>query len=570
VIDLAGLTPLSKWLVQQPSDVVAVRSGKWIMTQEFLLRVQGWMDTLYERPGNRWAVYHSGSFEFLAILFALWQLGRTACISSDNRPGTVTRLANTVDGFIGEFASSVPMVEGSGTKKPLTGNWIVPSPDLIAIEIYTSGSTGDPKSIFKTIAQLESEIGVLESMWPSEPGSIVLATVSHQHIYGMTFALFWPLCSGRPFESRLCEFSEDIIYKAGYYSQFSLISSPSHLGRFNSLFDWEQVAPRCNFVVSSAAPLSREDSIAIGNLLDTQVREIYGSSETGAIAWRIQQGSKVDALWRALPQVNLEPTVEGTLCVRSPYLGEIDHFVLPDRVEFNDQDCFKLIGRVDRIVKVEGKRVSLASIERLLLNHSWVNNVKALTIERIRIETAIVMQLNEKGKAYLQESGRKSLIKIFKNILADHLESVVLPRRWRFVEQMPYNRQGKLPLESLQTLFKKEELKWPQIIDQQLVGRQLTMQCYIPPQLIYFDGHMANRPILPGIVLIHWAEAFGRQLLSVTGRFERLEVIKFQQVILPQYKVSLSLKFDDATRKLSFYYESQQGVHSSGRICFAQ
>ena len=386
----------------------------------------------------------------------------------------------------------------------------------------------------------------------------------------MTFALFWPICSGRPFESKLCEFPEDIIYKAGYYSEFSLISSPSHLGRFNSLFDWEPVAPRCNFVVSSAAPLSREDSIAIGNLLDTQVREIYGSSETGAIAWRIQQGSKVDALWRALPQVNLEPTVEGTLCVRSPYLGEIDHFVLPDRVEFDDQDCFKLIGRVDRIVKVEGKRVSLASIERLLLNHSWVNNVKALTIERIRIETAIVMQLNEKGKAYLQESGRKSLIKIFKNILAEHLESVVLPRRWRFVEQMPYNQQGKLPLESLQALFKKEELKWPQIIDQQLVDGQLTMQCYIPPQLIYFDGHMANRPILPGIVLIHWAEAFGRQFLPVTGRFERLEVVKFQQVILPQYKVSLSLKYDDATRKLSFYYESKQGVHSSGRICFAQ
>jgi len=180
------------------------------------------------------------------------------------------------------------------------------------------------------------------------------------------------------------------------------------------------------------------------------------------------------------------------------------------------------------------------------------------------------MQLNEKGKAYLHESGRKSLIKIFKNILADHLESVVLPRRWRFVEQMPYNQQGKLPLESLQALFKKEELKWPQIIDQQLVDGQLTMQCYIPPQLIYFDGHMANRPILPGIVLIHWAEAFGRQFLPVTGRFERLEVVKFQQVILPQYKVSLSLKYDDATRKLSFYYESKQGIHSSGRICFAQ
>ena len=557
-------------MVQQPDSIVAVRCGEKVTTHSFVLRVQGWMGSLSEQSGERWAVHHEDSLEFLAILFALWQLGRTACIASNNFPGTVNRLSKSVNGFVGEFPSSTSVIYSSGIQKIRPQQWITPEPDIVALEIYTSGSTGDPKSVLKTFAQLEREIEVLESLWGGDRSTVVLATVSHQHLYGMTFVLFWPISSNRPFESKLCEFPEDIIYRAGYYSHFSLISSPSHLGRFNTSLDWGKLASRCNYVISSTAPLARKDSIAVGKLLGTQVGEIYGSTETGAIAWRIQQGSKVDALWRALPQVSLGPTVEGTLCVRSPYLGEIDHFVLPDRVEFDDQDCFKLIGRVDRIVKVEGKRVSLASIERLLLNHSWVKMVKALTIERIRIETAIVMQLNEKGKAYLRESGRKSLIKILKNILADHLESVVLPRRWRFVEQMPYNQQGKLPLESLQALFKKEELKWPQIIDQQLVDGQLTMQCYIPTELIYFDGHMTNRPILPGIVLIHWAEAFGRQFLPVTGRFERLEVVKFQQVILPQYKVSLSLKFDDATRKLSFYYESKQGIHSSGRICFAQ
>jgi 3-hydroxymyristoyl/3-hydroxydecanoyl-(acyl carrier protein) dehydratase len=212
----------------------------------------------------------------------------------------------------------------------------------------------------------------------------------------------------------------------------------------------------------------------------------------------------------------------------------------------------------------------LSSIERLLLDHSWVKEVKALTIERNRIETAIVMQLNEEGGVYLQNSGRKSLIKLFKNILAEHMQPIVLPRRWRFVEAMPLNSQSKLPLESLRALFEREELKWPQIIDQQLEDGQLTLEFYIPTQLVYFDGHMLNRPILPGIVQIHWAEAFGRRWLGVTGRFERLEVIKFQKVILPRYNVSLSLNFNDSTQKLSFRYESEKGVHSSGRICFAK
>jgi 3-hydroxymyristoyl/3-hydroxydecanoyl-(acyl carrier protein) dehydratase len=223
---------------------------------------------------------------------------------------------------------------------------------------------------------------------------------------------------------------------------------------------------------------------------------------------------------------------------------------------------------MDRIVKVEGKRVSLASIESLLLDHGWVKEVKALTIKRARIETAIVMRLNQEGRVYLQNSGRKPLINLFKNILAEHLESVVLPRRWRFVEAMPFNPQGKLPLASLQALFEKEELKWPQIIDRQLVDGELTLQCYIPTRLIYFDGHMPNRPILPGIVQLHWAEAFGRRWLPVTGRFECLERVKFQKVILPHYEVSLTLNFNETTKKLSFKYESIKGVHSSGRICF--
>jgi acyl-coenzyme A synthetase/AMP-(fatty) acid ligase/3-hydroxymyristoyl/3-hydroxydecanoyl-(acyl carrier protein) dehydratase len=567
---MADLMPLSQWLVEQPDTVVAVRAGEEVSAQEFASRVQGWMNTLGQQPGHRWAVYHSDSCEFLAILLALWQLQRIACISSDNKPGTVARLANNVDGFIGDFPSAATVVAEPESKALSSESWIVLKPDFVALEICTSGSSGDPKSILKTIAQLEQEIEVLETLWPSESASVVLATVSHQHLYGMIFALFWPFSSMRAFESKLCEFPEDIIYRAEHYSRFSLVSSPSHLTRFSPSFDWKAVVSRCISVVSSAAPLARDDSIVVGKLLDTQVREIYGSTETGAIAWRSQQVNQYDAPWRALPEVILTPTQDGTLSVKSAYLGEVESLVLPDKVEFDDLGYFKLMGRVDRIVKVEGKRISLASIERLLLDHNWVKEVKAITIQGIRIETAIVMQLSDEGQAYLHQSGRKTLIKNFKELLAEHLESVVLPRRWRFVEQMPFNQQGKLPLENLQSLFEKEETRLPQIIDQHLVDGQLTLHCYIPSQLIYFDGHMEGRPILPGIVQLHWAEYFGRQLLPVSGRFKCLEVVKFQKVILPHYEVKLSLKFNEATGKLSFCYESDRGVHSRGRICFAQ
>jgi 3-hydroxymyristoyl/3-hydroxydecanoyl-(acyl carrier protein) dehydratase len=384
----------------------------------------------------------------------------------------------------------------------------------------------------------------------------------------MIFSLLWPFSSGRSFESRLCEYPEDIIQRAPHYSRFALISSPSHLGRFNPSLGWKALAPNCDYVISSAAPLSREDSVAVSGLLDTQVREIYGSTETGAVAWRSQQADKADVLWAALPGVILTPAEGGGLSVCSSCSGDMDKQILPDRVEFDDQGGFRLCGRIDRIVKVEGKRVSLALIERLLQDHAWVKAVRALTIIRARIETAIVLQLNDVGKAQLQASGRKAIIAIFKDILAPDFETVVLPRRWRFVEQMPFNQQGKLPLENLQILFEKEALKWPEIIDQQLVDGQLTLQCRIPAELIYFEGHMDRQPLLPGIVQVHWAEYYGRQMLPVHGRFERLEVVKFNQIVLPLYQLTLSLSFNEASRKLSFKYESDRGVHSSGRICF--
>lgn len=565
---MSELVPLSRWQQRPPERTVAVNLGTPIDHRQLESRVRRWMAALRPHDGERWGVFHSDSFDFLSILLALWQLRRTACIPSDNRPGTVARLQYELDGLVGEFD------DGQAVKSTQNGelddaDWIVPQAQSIVLEIYTSGSTGTPKSIHKTIDQLESETAVIESLWPSQAGTVILATVSHQHIFGMTFGLFWPFSSGRAFETRFCEFNEDLRFKAGHYPRFALVSSPSHLGRFSDSIDWAGIAGRCEYVVSSAAPLAREDSLRVGHLLGAPVREIYGSSETGAIAWRRQQADRPDARWQALPGNILEATDSGTLSLRSPYLGDLDYYELPDRVAFDDDGGFSLLGRVDSIVKVEGKRVSLTAIEQLLQQSGWVKLVKALTVERSRVETAIVMQLSPVGQSLLESRGRRALISEFRQILLQSFEAVVIPRRWRFVEQMPFNRQGKLPLDNLRALFSRTEIIWPQILEREIDDKQATLKCLIPPQLVYFDGHLPGRPILPGIVQIHWAQNYGREFFPIQGHFERLEVVKFQQVILPQYEVTLTLTYSEGNRKLSFRYESDRGVHSSGRICFA-
>ncbi|MEH6626329.1 MAG: AMP-binding protein [Motiliproteus sp.] len=565
---MKDILPLSHWLSHSPERAVAVDKGLEVTTAAFLDRVQCWVELLAEHRGTRWAVFHDDALEFLAIVSALWQLQRTACVPGDNCSGTVERLADHVDGFVGQFAVTGVVTEHQLRPSSTPSQRSILAPELVALEIYSSGSTGEPKPISKTVAQLQHEVEMLELLWPTNPDVVVLATVSHQHLYGMMFRLFWPFSAGRPFERKLCEYTEDIGYKAENYKAFTLISSPSHLSRMNSTTAWSEISDRCRYVVSSAAPLLKEDSLFVFQLLDAPVREIYGSSETGAIAWRVQRSGPEEARWSALPKVFLHATPEGTLSVDSASLVGDGAIVLPDRVEFNDNGDFSLLGRVDRIVKVEGKRVSLVAMEQMLLVSDLVKQAKVLVLERKRIETVVALVLTQSGISAVKLRGRRAVISLLKGGLREHFENVVLPRRWRFVEQMPYNQQGKLPMAALQTLFDKDPVKWPTILDEKHLEQEVILLCQIPADLVYFDGHFSDNPILPGIVQVHWAEAFGRRMLAVEGRFDRLEVVKFQKVILPEGRVTLSLNYDEGNGKLLFKYESEKGVHSSGRICF--
>lgn len=561
---MAVKTPLSLWMLQQPNYIVAVEDGCPCRSEDLIRLSTNWYVSLQHSEGCRWAVYHEDPLEFIAILFALWQLGKTACIPGDNCAGTVERLRSHVDGFVGQFGTDTI---SCGRNDSCSVNWKPIQQSQIVLEIYTSGSTGAPKSIAKTMDQLEREIEALDCLWPRTGDAVTVSTVSHQHLYGMTFRLFWPLCAEQTFEKKLCLYSEDIYRHAKLYPRYILISSPSHLSRMNTLLEWQRLKGRCCKVISSAAPLLRSDSLRVSEILGVDVSEIYGSSETGAIAWRCQVLSRVDALWQGLPGVEFVYD-DHSFSVRAPYLNNPNIVQLADSVEFTAEGTFKLLGRTDRIVKVEGKRVSLSAVEIELQKSELVGQVRGLVIARKRSEIAVVIELSEPGRSLLKSKGRKELIKTLKLQLVSHFEGVLLPRRWRFVESFPYNAQGKVPLDRLENMFNKEQEHWPIITNTWVSGNEMKLDCFAPVSLIYFDGHFAENPVLPGVVQVHWAQAFAQHYLGISGSFLRLEVVKFQQVITPEKALGITLSFDAEKRKLTFRFESEKGVHSSGRICF--
>ncbi|QUM76040.1 hypothetical protein HWV00_07290 [Moritella sp. 24] len=105
----------------------------------------------------------------------------------------------------------------------------------------------------------------------------------------------------------------------------------------------------------------------------------------------------------------------------------------------------------------------------------------------------------------------------------------------------------------------------------------VVLSLHIPTDLDYFKGHFDQAPILAGVVQLHWAAEFARQYLDVnTGEVMDIQVLKFQEMILPGKDIVLKLTKKTAEKVLFSYQsaeqDSQSGAiksHSSGRLIFA-
>lgn len=580
--------------IERAADSVqGLRQGDKISWQYWRQRVSIWQAVLQTKQGDKWALYHSDAFEFSAILFALWACNKVACVPGSNQPAIIDSLAQRVDGFIGEFESDSSIFRSKTLLQDLDldpsseKNTCIESKKFellsldvenLAMEIFTSGSTGEPQAIPKYLYQLIAEVNNLEKVWGEQVGgSLTLATVNHHHIYGLLFRVLWSLSAGRCFEAEICEFLEDINYRASNWQSFILISSPTHLSRLPVDHDWSLVSNRCHGVFSSGAPLLQKSSLQFAVETNLIPFEVFGSSETGGIGWR-QQTSAPETLWKIFPgiQVAIEKQSQ-CLQIKSPYLPREDSnlwYVTSDKAELIGTESFKVAGRVDHIAKIEGKRVSLSEMEKSLLAHKLVDQVRLVVVAGKRTEIGVVAVLSDEGNAHQSEEGKRSVNLELQAYLRQQFERPVVPRRWRYLAELPRDSQGKITQQQLLELFSNEQAEaenlnnknLPLIRHQETIGHKVIMQVEIPSDLIYFDGHFQQAAILPGVVQIHWAKHFGKSLLNFSGEFSHLEAIKFQQVIRPNQLVTVSLEFDPEKNRLAFSYRSDAGAHSSGRI----
>lgn len=579
---------------QDPAALVAMDGNRTQDRASFDRRVRQWMEVLTTHPARVFGVYLDDAGEFAALLMALWQCGKTPLLTGDNLPATVARLEAHVSALIGEFPVTTPLeklTEPAPEAREAAAPFITVPRDHAAVVVLTSGSTGEPRPVTMQLAQLADEVAMHESRWGQVAGrALVIGTVTHQHIYGLIWRVLWPLAGQRPFARHYSHYLEDVLAWARCCRNLVLVTTPSHLGRLPARADWAAARGAWCMVVSSTAPLGREDSLAAEEHFGVGVTEIFGSSETGGIAWRRQ---RQDPVWRTLPGItvavaaedddkpNASGVAEGALVIRSSLLGHENWFATGDWARVESDERFSILGRVDRIAKIEGKRVSLTAMEQCLLQHEWIREARVVVLGHHRTRCAVVATLTQLGIDALDKAGRRAFSRDLRTRLATSFELPVLPRHWRFPDELPSNTQGKVPQPLLVALFSTEITNstdrsgpcLPEILEAHCGDLDATLRIRVQPELVYFEGHFPEVQVLPGVVQVHWAEHFARSLLGEVmpprERFLGLEVVKFHQVIQPGQEVTVDLSLDPARDRLTFRFHDGDVWFSSGRLLFA-
>ena len=509
---------------------------------------------LHRRAIKHVAIHLEDAAELAIALLGAWRAGVSVLLPADLQAQTRQRWDAQVDLWITSTQALAALFDA-----PLNAAEL--NLDTCHLSLCTSGSSGEPKRIDKTLRQMANEVQALEQLWGAELGTAcIIASVAAQHIYGLLFRVLWPLCAGRSFVRTQLAFPEDMQRVSREHPSFAWVASPALLKRMTDNLDWSALSA-VQRVFSSGGALPVEAAQALHERLGQWPTEILGSSETGGIAWR--QGQ---TLWQPFADVQLSQSEDGALRITSAYLpvGHVEHTADAARIEADGR--FELLGRLDRIVKLEEKRISLPMLELALVSHEWVAEARLGVVHENRASLGALLVLSDKGLFALREHGRRALTQALRQHLSEHCEALALPRRWRLLRNLPLNSQGKLPQAQVDALLLAPRPKQPEIVSQREDEGQWTLSLSIPPDLAYFSGHFPKTPVLPGVVQVEWAMNLGQQLLDLPPRFAGMEVLKFQQLVRPGDAIELTLRFDRERSKLHFAYRNATAACASGRI----
>lgn len=285
------------------------------------------------------------------------------------------------------------------------------------ITVMTSGSTGTARPYGHPLGVLLDEAEFLSRRFADRRR--VVSLVPANHLYGMIWTALLPDTLGVPVVVRRVGAALDLA--AG-----DLVVAVPH--QWHAISRMTRRFPADIIGVSSAGVLDDAQAVDLLEAGLAQMIDVYGSSETGAIASR----NAPDTMYDLLPRWNLIPNGGDdwhlTDCRGIP-------IELPDLIARDGERSLRPVGRRDGAVKIAGLNVWPNSVAEVLRRADGV------------AEVAVRLHANGRLKAFVvPETGRDTsdLASHLDRFVAQNLKDHERPKSFRFGAVLPRNAMGKL------------------------------------------------------------------------------------------------------------------------------
>ena len=330
-----------------------------------------------------------------------------------------------------------------GNEPPILSATLAKRPDEPFVKFFTGGSTGKPKSWTKTPENLFGEAFYLSKKLGFSKNDRVFGTAPPYHIYGFLFSVLTPFVSSCAVLPGERSFPEEIRQCIGNDSPTVFAAVPVH---YRILNGGEIPAGALRLACSSAGRLEKADGDYFHEQTGVELVEIYGSTETGGIAFRSR--AKGEEYLTPFEVVDWKVKDE-RLHVRSPFISpdiakdREGFFRTGDRVRRIDKERFELLGRADGVVKVGGKRVDLENVREKIKATAGVVDAVVFALAGVdgrQNDVCAVVQGSLDAKA-------------LRSSLSESLEAYAVPKRIKIIDELPTSSAGKLDRQALETMF---------------------------------------------------------------------------------------------------------------------
>ncbi|MGJ8654546.1 MAG: class I adenylate-forming enzyme family protein [Opitutaceae bacterium] len=352
--------------------LIDAESGLSVCFNELDARAMKWLaenPQLRESQGGVWCVSLSSRIEWMAV-----------CLTAIKVGAAILPLEKVQSGLVDEVAvqnGAAYIIDDAGVRSVLHHQT---RHGYFAIKL-TSGTTGAPKSLrFTELEMIADGAQIMRSMGISSEDRNY-AVIPLGHSYGLGNLVMPFFIGGVSIVFGSSPFPQVMVEEMNRF-QCTVLPLVPPLVKALASIDLEECAlEQLRLVISAGSALKAEFAQRFYQQTGKRVHNFYGSSETGGICFdRDGHLSEVDgAIGEPLEGVTLSIGVGGSIRVQSAALSSAAYpdgkCTLHDLGKLDDAGVLHLNGRSAEIIKIAGRRLSLAEVESAMCSVNGVADV---------------------------------------------------------------------------------------------------------------------------------------------------------------------------------------------------